>query len=85
MKICFCREVNEDNVLIRNVLVEFEDSLKYVSKTYFALEWSIIVHFYRTHTHGAQISHNEAHCRAHRTVPRMHNIHNSLGSGFLSR
>ena len=25
------REVNEDNVLVRNVLVEFEDSLKYVS------------------------------------------------------
>ena len=25
------REVNEDNQLIRNVLVEFEDSLKYVS------------------------------------------------------
>ena len=30
--ICFeLREVNEDNVLVRNVLVEFEDSLKYVS------------------------------------------------------
>ena len=28
-----CREVNEDNVLIRNILGEFEDSLKYVSKT----------------------------------------------------
>ena len=27
----FNREVNEDNVLVRNVLVEFEDSLKYVS------------------------------------------------------
>ena len=27
----FFREVNEDNQLIRNVLVEFEDSLKYVS------------------------------------------------------
>ena len=27
------REVNEDNVLVRNVLVEFEDSLKYVSNT----------------------------------------------------
>ena len=26
-----CREVNEDNVLIRNILGEFEDSLKYVS------------------------------------------------------
>ena len=26
------REVNEDNVLIRNILGEFEDSLKYVSK-----------------------------------------------------
>ena len=25
------REVNEDNVLIRNILGEFEDSLKYVS------------------------------------------------------
>ena len=25
------REVNEDNMLLRNVLVEFEDSLKYVS------------------------------------------------------
>ena len=28
----FSREVNEDNVLIRNILGEFEDSLKYVSK-----------------------------------------------------
>ena len=28
----YCREVNEDNVLIRNILGEFEDSLKYVSK-----------------------------------------------------
>ena len=27
----FFREVNEDNVLIRNILGEFEDSLKYVS------------------------------------------------------
>ena len=26
------REVNEDNVLIRNILGEFEDSLKYVSR-----------------------------------------------------
>ena len=28
------REVNEDNVLVRNVLVEFEDSLKYVSNVW---------------------------------------------------
>ena len=28
----YFREVNEDNVLIRNILGEFEDSLKYVSK-----------------------------------------------------
>ena len=84
MNIAFCREVNEDNVLIRNVLVEFEDSLKYVSKTHFALEWSIIVHFY-TVMHGAQISQNQAHCWAHCTVSCMHNIHTSMGSGFLSR
>jgi len=31
MKSFLFREVNEDNVLIRNVLVEFEDSLKYAS------------------------------------------------------
>ena len=30
----YCREVNEDNVLIRNILGEFEDSLKYVSTEY---------------------------------------------------
>ena len=65
----FFREVNEDNVLIRNVLVEFEDSLKYVSKTYFAPELSIYVHFYRIHMHGgAHISENQAHYGAHRTV-----------------
>ena len=29
----YFREVNEDNVLIRNILGEFEDSLKYVSKS----------------------------------------------------
>ena len=31
-KMKYFREVNEDNVLIRNILGEFEDSLKYVSK-----------------------------------------------------
>ena len=60
MNIAFCREVNEDNVLIRNVLVEFEDSLKYVSKTYFAPEWSIIVHFYRTHARCTDFSKSSA-------------------------
>ncbi len=30
----FFREVNEDNVLFRNVLVEFEESFKYVRKIY---------------------------------------------------
>ena len=46
MKSFLFREVNEDNVLIRNVLVEFEDSLKYVSKIKFTLELPITVHFY---------------------------------------
>ena len=32
-KMKYFREVNEDNVLIRNILGEFEDSLKYVSKS----------------------------------------------------
>ena len=32
------REVNEDNVLVRNVLVEFEDSLKYVSSKYYTAQ-----------------------------------------------
>ena len=32
------REVNEDNVLVRNVLVEFEDSLKYVSSKYYTTQ-----------------------------------------------
>ena len=31
-KMKYFREVNEDNVLIRNILGEFEDSLKYVSE-----------------------------------------------------
>ena len=56
MKNTFYREVNEDNVLIRNVLVEFEDSLKYVSIAYFALKRSIIVHFYRAHARCTDFS-----------------------------
>lgn len=40
-----CREVNEDNMLFRNVLAEFEESFKYVSKDSCKSLWAASVLF----------------------------------------
>ena len=46
------REVNEDNVLVRNVLVEFEDSLKYVSNAdgMLGFSWRMMKHWLMAQT-----------------------------------
>ena len=62
----FFREVNEDNVLIRNILGEFEDSLKYVSSpnTQLPMHCTLFstrsIHFpHRAQHHGELVSQSQ--------------------------
>ena len=66
----FFREVNEDNVLIRNILGEFEDSLKYVSSPSTQLPMHTIHRSLYTLPHTAQ-HHGES-------VTQTQNIQNTL-------